>query len=84
MDLVEKDTDLFLDVARANGVELELGPVVRAAFADAKDRYGPRALSPRVVQRWEDDLGVSFRAPGFPADLIDTEPRTDGFEVVVE
>jgi len=83
MDLVEKDTDLFLDVARANGVELELGPVVRAAFADAKDRYGSRALSPRVVQRWEDDLGVSFRAPGFPADLIDTEPRVDGFEVVM-
>lgn len=84
MDLVEKDTDLFLDVARANGVALELGPIVRAAFADAKDRYGPRALSPRVVQRWEDDLGISFRAAGFPADLVDTEPRVDGFEVVVD
>ncbi len=84
MDLVEKDTDLFLDVARANGVDLELGPVVRAAFADAKERYGPRALSPRVVQRWEDDLGLDFRAGGFPADLVDTEPRVDGFEVTAE
>ena len=83
MDLVEKDTDLFLDVARSQGVDLELGPVVRAAFADAKDRYGPRALSPRVVQRWEDDLDVSFRADGFPDDLIDTEPRVDGHEVTV-
>ncbi len=84
MDLVEKDTDLFLDVARAHGIELELGPVVRAAFADAKDRYGARALSPRVVQRWEDDLGVSFRASGFPADLIDTEPRVEGYEVTTD
>ncbi len=83
MDLVEKDTDLFLDVARDNGVDLELGPVVRAAFADAKDRYGSRALSPRVVQRWEDDLDVSFRAPGFPAELVDTEPRVEGFEVTL-
>ena len=83
MDLVEKDTDLFLDVARDHGVDLELGPVVRAAFADAKDRYGPRALSPRVVQRFEDDLGVDFRAPGFPAEMIDTEPRVEGHEVDV-
>ena len=83
MDLVEKDTDLFLDVARDHGVDLELGPVVRAAFADAKDRYGPRALSPRVVQRFEDDLGVDFRAPGFPAEMIDAEPRVEGHEVDV-
>ncbi len=83
MDLVEKDTDLFLDVARDHGVNLELGPVVRAAFADAKDRYGPRALSPRVVQRFEDDLGIDFRASGFPAEMIDTEPRVEGYEIEV-
>ena len=83
LDLVEKDTDLFLDVARNSGVDLELAPVVRAAFADAKDRYGPRALSPRVVQRFEDDLGVDFRSPGFPAEMIDTEPREEGYEVTV-
>lgn len=81
MDLVEKDTDLFINVARSHGVQLELGPVVRAAFADARDRYGARALSPRVVQRWEDDLGLDFRAPGFPAEMIDDEPRTTGYEV---
>jgi len=81
MDLVEKDTDLFLDVAKEGGVDLELAPVLRAVFADAAERYGPRALSPRVVQRFEDDLGIDFRAPGFPAEIVDDEPKVPGHEV---
>ena len=83
MDLVQKDMGLFLDVARRGRIDLDLGPVVLDVFDEAADRYGSRALSPRVVQRLEDAVGASFRAPGFPPEMTDDEPEAPGFEVSV-
>lgn len=82
VDLVLKDIGLFLDLARRNGVPTEVADTVTGMFRDTQSRYGPRALSPRIIQRLEDDCGLKVRAPGFPPQLIDQEPEEPGQEVV--
>jgi 3-hydroxyisobutyrate dehydrogenase len=82
VDLVLKDIGLFLDLARRHDVPTEVAETVTGMFRDAQSRYGPRALSPRIIQRLEDDCGVQARAPGFPPQLIDQEPEEPGREVV--
>lgn len=84
LDLVQKDMSLFMDLADRADLPLEVAPVVLDMFNDAAARYGSRALSPRVVQRCEEAVGTEFRAPGFPAELIDDEPEQPGCEVVVD
>ncbi len=81
MDLVEKDLGLFLDVAQRGSVELDLAPVTQRVFDEAQTMLGARALSPMVVNRLERQLGTEFRAPGFPPELVDDEPRGEGYEV---
>lgn len=82
LDLVLKDIGLFLDLARRHEVPTEVADTVTDMFRDAQSRYGPRALSPRIIQRLEDDCGLQVRAPGFPPQLIDQEPEEPGQEVV--
>ena len=84
LDLVQKDMCLFMDLAERAALRLEVAPVVLEMFNDAATRYGSRALSPRVVQRCEEAVGAEFRAPGFPAELIDDEPEQPGCEVVID
>ncbi len=83
MDLVQKDLSLFAAVAERAGVPLELSPVLIDIFDDAADRYGSREWSPNVVRRWEEAVGTSVLAPGFPAEMIDDEPEVPGREVIV-
>ena len=83
MDHEVKDMSLFDELGKSLGVPLELSPVCVAIVRDALKRFGPRAWSTQVVKRLEDDCGVSLRAPGFPASLIDDEPEAVGAEVVV-
>jgi 3-hydroxyisobutyrate dehydrogenase len=82
VDLVLKDIGLFLDLARRHDVPTEVADTVTAMFRDTQSRYGPRALSPRIIQRLEDDCGIQVRAPGFPPQLLDQEPEEPGREVV--
>ena len=81
MDLVSKDTELFLALAEEGGVPVEMAELVRSTFADGRDRYGDRAWSSMIVKRLEDDCGCSLRAPGFPAELVDDEPEARGAEI---
>ncbi|HEY1889086.1 MAG TPA: NAD(P)-dependent oxidoreductase [Steroidobacteraceae bacterium] len=82
VDLVLKDIGLFLELARRNDVPTEVADTVTAMFRDTQSRYGPRALSPRIIQRLEDDCGIQVRAPGFPPQLVDRELEESGQEVV--
>ena len=82
VDLVLKDIGLFLDLARRHDVPTEVADTVTAMFRDTQSRYGPRALSPRIIQRLEDDCGIQVRAPGFPPQLVDQEAEEPGQEVV--
>lgn len=82
VDLVLKDIGLFLDLARRHSVPTEVADTVTEMFRDTQLRYGPRALSPRIIQRLEDDCGIRVRAAGFPPELVDLEPEEPGQEVI--
>lgn len=82
VDLVLKDIGLFLDVARRFRIPTEVADTVTAMFRDTQSRYGARALSPRVMQRLEEDCGIEVRAPGFPPELVDQEPEEPGEEII--
>lgn len=82
MDLVQKDIGLFQKIAEANGVPLEVSPLLIEIFRDGQRRYGARAQSDRIVERLEEATGLRILADGFPLDLVDDEPEGRGAEVV--
>jgi len=81
MDLVSKDIGLFHEIAKRAGLDLELAPLMIDIFKDGEARYGSRELSPNIIRRLEDAAGVKVLAPGFPAEMVDTEPEEIGQEV---
>jgi 3-hydroxyisobutyrate dehydrogenase len=81
MDLVIKDVGLFDAMARDLGVPLELSPLVLDIFKDGARRYGPREFSPNIIRRLEDACDVRVTGEGFPAQMIDSEPKVPGYEV---
>jgi 3-hydroxyisobutyrate dehydrogenase len=84
MDLVCKDIGLFNDVAKRGGLDLELGSMFQRIFEEGQASYGPRELSPNIIRRLEEKMGVEVLAPGFPAEMLDDEPEEPGFEVQVK
>ena len=83
MDLVAKDIGLFQEVADRAQVPLELNPLLIEIFQDGIARFGPRELSPNIIKRLEEATGLSIKAPGFPAEMVDDEPEEPGYEVKV-
>ena len=81
MDLVIKDVGLFDALGRSHGVPLELSPLVLNVFRDGARRYGAREHSPNIIRRLEEACGVRVLAPGFPAQIVDDEPKVPGAEV---
>ena len=81
MDLVLKDVGLFQEVANRAGVQLELSPMIVDIFKDGIAKYGERELSPNIIRRLEDQVGEKVLAPGFPPEMLDTEPEEPGYEV---
>jgi 3-hydroxyisobutyrate dehydrogenase len=81
MDLVIKDVGLFDQLARELKVPLELSPLVLGIFRDGERRYGPREHSPNIIRRLEDACHVKVLGQGFPAEMIDDQPKAEGYEV---
>ena len=81
MDHEVKDLALFDDLGKKHDVPLELSPLALQIMRDGLARYGPRAWSSMVVKRLEDACDEDLRAPGFPEELVDTEPESAGAEV---
>jgi len=82
MDLVSKDIGIFQSIAERHGVPLEVSPLLNEIFDDGRARYGDRELSPNIIRRLEDAVGVEITAPGFPAEMTDDEPEAPGYEVI--
>jgi len=82
MDLVIKDVGLFDEIARRLKVPLELTPLVLDIFKDGERRYGPRELSPNIIRRLEESCSVRVLGEGFPAAMIDDQPKAAGYEVL--
>ncbi len=83
MDLVIKDMSLFQAVAERAGVPLEISPKVLEIFRDGQQKYGSRAWSSMIVKRLEDACNTELRAPGFPAEMVDTQPEEPGEEIIM-
>ena len=83
MDLVSKDIGLFHEIAEANGVPLEVSPLLCDIFHDGEQRFGSRELSPNIIRRLEEATGLDIRAPGFPPEMTDDAPEGRGAEVIV-
>ncbi len=81
MDLVLKDIGLFQKLADKGGVPLEISPLMIEIFRDGQRRYGERANSDDIIRRLEEATGLSILAPGFPAEMVDDEPESRGYEV---
>ena len=81
MDLVVKDMSLFQQLADQHGTPAELSPLVLDIFRRGERLYGSRAWSSGIVRLLEDECGVELRAPGFPVEIVDTEPEQPGYEV---
>ena len=84
MDHEVKDLTLFDELGKKNNIPLELSPLCVEIMRDGLKRYGPRVWSSMVVKRLEDACGEDLRAPGFPEELVDHEPKQAGAEVVVK
>jgi 3-hydroxyisobutyrate dehydrogenase len=84
MDLVCKDIGLFNDVAKRGGLELELGSMFQRIFEEGQATFGARELSPNIIRRLEEKMGVEVLAPGFPPEMVDDEPEEPGYEVQVK
>jgi 3-hydroxyisobutyrate dehydrogenase len=82
MDLVIKDVGLFDALGTEHHVPLELSPLVLGIFADGARRYGAREFSPNIIRRLEDACGVRVLGEGFPAQMVDDEPKVPGYEIV--
>ena len=83
MGLVSKDIGIFQSIAERHGVPLEVSPLLVEIFRDGEARYGSRELSPNIIRRLEEAVGVDILAPGFPAEMTDDEPEEPGYEVIV-
>ena len=82
MDLVIKDVGLFNSIAKAKQVPLELSPLVLNIFKDGAKQFGPRELSPNIIRRYEEPMGVKVLGVGFPPLMSDDKPKEAGYEVV--
>jgi 3-hydroxyisobutyrate dehydrogenase len=82
MDLVIKDVGLFDQIARDHKVPLELSPLILGIFKDGATRYGPRELSDNIIRRLEQACSVEVLGTGFPAKMVDDNPKAPGYEVV--
>ena len=82
MDLVSKDIGLFQKIADKHNVPLEISPMLINIFQDGEKKYGSRELSPNIIRRLEDAVGVQILADGFPEEMIDDEPEQKGDEVM--
>ena len=84
MDLVSKAVGIFNELAKRNGLDLEIAPLIVDIFKDGEKRYGSREFSPNIIKRLEEAVDVEVLGRGFPAEMIDDEPEEPGYEVVIK
>ena len=59
MDLVLKDIGLFQEIAERAKINLEISPLLIKLMQDGQARYGARAQSDRMIERFEEQTGLS-------------------------
>ena len=83
MDLVSKDIGIFNELAKRQGIDLEMAPLIVDIFKDGEKRYGTREFSSNIIKRLEEMANVEVLGVGFPPEMIDDEPEEAGYEVII-
>ena len=81
MDLVCKDVGLFDKLADKYIIPADISKLVNKIFNEGKTIYGDRSFSTSIVKRLEEACGENLRAPGFPSQLKDEEPKKKAIEI---
>jgi len=81
MDLVCKDLKLFNKLVKKYKIPPKISNLMLNIFEKARKNLGNRSLSTSIVKQIEDICNEDLRAPNFPKELIDDEPRMVGFEI---
>ena len=82
MDLVCKDVELFNKLTEKFNISTELTPLVMKIFNEGKKKYGDRSFSTSIVKLLEEKCNENLRSKGFPSQLLDTESRKKGIEII--
>ena len=82
MDLVCKDVELFNKLTEKFNIPTELSPLVIKMFNEGKKKYGDRSFSTSIVKLLEEKCNENLRSKGFPSQLLDTESRKKGIEII--
>ena len=82
MDLVCKDVELFNKLTEKFNISTELTPLVVKIFNEGKKKYGDRSFSTSIVKLLEEKCNENLRSKGFPSQLLDTESRKKGIEII--
>ena len=51
-------------------------------FNEGKTKYGDRSFSTSIVKLLEEKCNENLRSKGFPSQLLDTESRKKGIELI--
>ena len=81
MDLVCKDLRLFDKLVDKYNIPAKISKLMNKIFAEGKIQFGDRSLSTSIVKRLEELCNENLRAPGFPSQLTDEEPKKKGIEI---
>ena len=81
MDLICKDLRLFDKLVDKYNIPAKISKLMNKIFAEGKIQFGDRSLSTSIVKRLEELCNENLRAPGFPSQLTDEEPKKKGIEI---
>ena len=70
-----------MSYAKKLNASIEITPKIVEIIKHGKKKYGSRAWSSMIVKRMEDLNKISFRADGFPDELVDNEAEEKGYEI---
>jgi 3-hydroxyisobutyrate dehydrogenase len=81
MDLVCKDVGLFDKLTDKYNIPADISKLMNKIFNEGRVKYGDRSLSTSIVKRLEEACNENLRAPGFPSQLTDEEPKKKAIEI---
>ena len=81
MDLVYKDVGLINELLKKNNIPSDLSKLLFNIFKNGKRQLGERSHSTSITKILENYCQEVLRAPNFPSQLIDKNPRKKGFEI---
>ena len=81
MDLVCKDVGLFDKLSDKYNIPADISKLMNKIFNEGRDKYGDRSFSTSIVKRLEEACNENLRAPGFPSQLKDEEPKKKAIEI---